>query len=71
MNRFFNILLGVICFALAINGVITGRIGGLGKSGAGGMAIRENNPEYFWITIIVVVIVGTVLLLKARKPGSK
>ena len=67
MNRFFNTLLGLICIALAINGLITGRVAGLSQSGAGGMVIREQNPEYFWITIVVVILAGIVAIYRAWK----
>ncbi|MDH3712032.1 MAG: hypothetical protein OER04_19250 [Cyclobacteriaceae bacterium] len=51
MKRFFNLLIAIVCFALVINGIVSGRIGGLQKSGAGGMAIQETDPGYFWLWI--------------------
>ena len=71
MKRFFNLLIAIVCFALVINGIVSGRIGGLQKSGAGGMAIQETDPGYFWLTVIALTIAGILLVYKARKSEDK
>ena len=70
MNRFFNFLFSIICFSIALYGVVTGRIAELQKSGTGGMVTREQNPELFWLAAIAMFIAGIALLLKARKQGK-
>ena len=67
LNNLVTFLIGIIIIVLAIDGISNGEIGGIGLSGASNMITRQNDPLYFWLSVIFFFFVGLLFIKSSFK----
>jgi len=64
MKVVIRLFLGIMFISLGVYGMVTGEIGGAGKSGATNMVFRNEQPTYFWASVSIGITVGIMILYK-------
>ena len=62
LGKIIQILIGVGFFAIGIFGVISGEIVGVGISGGTNTVYKDTSPFHFWISVLLAISMGALLV---------